>query len=205
MHERGPSFLQMRPYSTGSLTVGKVLVRQPPRHSRGPQVIPDQAVCQLEVGRPPPSVACFGSSPPASELPLAYLSGSSEPKPTPTPLSETAPSPRAPHRPSSRRIRSRDARPLGRHLLAERRDAQHEAHRFGVAAGLLGHLAQFGDVGLVERQAVERLAGLVPIGYQASPSREVRRSAGPLSPPTQIGEYGFCPALWQRPFLGPCG
>ena len=31
------------------------------------------------------------------------------------------------------------------------------------------------------------LAGLVPIGYQASPSCAVRRSAGPLSPPTQIG------------------
>ena len=33
-----------------------------------------------------------------------------------------------------------------------------------------------------------RLRGLVPIGYQASPSRAVRRIAGPLSPPTQIGD-----------------
>ena len=32
-----------------------------------------------------------------------------------------------------------------------------------------------------------RLRGLVPIGYQASPSLAVRRIAGPLSPPTQIG------------------
>src|SRR6516225_9277369 len=32
-----------------------------------------------------------------------------------------------------------------------------------------------------------RFCGLVPIGYQASPRVEVRRIAGPLSPPTQIG------------------
>src|SRR6185437_1387773 len=32
-----------------------------------------------------------------------------------------------------------------------------------------------------------RKAGLVPIGYQPSPSLAVRRRAGPLSPPTQIG------------------
>src|SRR5436309_1093950 len=34
--------------------------------------------------------------------------------------------------------------------------------------------------------------GLVPIGYQASPRRAVRRNAGPLSPPTQIGGGGYC-------------
>ena len=33
--------------------------------------------------------------------------------------------------------------------------------------------------------------GLVPIGYHASPYFAVRRSAGPLSPPTQIG-IDFC-------------
>ena len=45
------------------------------------------------------------------------------------------------------------------------------------------------------------LAGLVPIGYQASPMRAVRRSAGPLSPPTQIGGCGFCTGLWAKTML----
>src|SRR5436305_13617397 len=43
-----------------------------------------------------------------------------------------------------------------------------------------------------------RLRGLVPIGYQASPSRAVRRIAGPLSPPTQIGTR-FCTGRgWKK-------
>ena len=45
-----------------------------------------------------------------------------------------------------------------------------------------------------------RLRGLVPIGYQASPSRAVRRIAGPLSPPTQIGTR-FCTGRgWKKIF-----
>src|ERR1700704_1775937 len=42
--------------------------------------------------------------------------------------------------------------------------------------------------------------GLVPIGYQASPSQAVRRNAGPLSPPTQIGTR-FCTGRgWKKMF-----
>ena len=45
-----------------------------------------------------------------------------------------------------------------------------------------------------------RLRGFVPIGYQASPSRAVRRIAGPLSPPTQIGTR-FCTGRgWKKMF-----
>src|SRR4051812_17464424 len=40
-----------------------------------------------------------------------------------------------------------------------------------------------------------RWALLLPIGYQASPIRAARRIEGPLSPPTQIGGWGFCSGL----------
>ncbi len=43
--------------------------------------------------------------------------------------------------------------------------------------------------------------GLVPIGYHASPMRAARRSAGPLSPPTQIGGCGFCTGFGSKPIL----
>src|SRR5262249_57125502 len=38
-------------------------------------------------------------------------------------------------------------------------------------------------------------AGLLGIGYQASPYLAVRRRAGPDSPPTQIGMPPFCAGL----------
>ena len=40
--------------------------------------------------------------------------------------------------------------------------------------------------------------GLLPIGYQVSPYRAVRRNAGPLSPPIHIGGYGFCRGLGRK-------
>src|SRR5437764_2293224 len=44
-------------------------------------------------------------------------------------------------------------------------------------------------------------AGLLGIGYQASPYLAVRRSAGPDSPPTQIGMPPFCVGLGAKVIL----
>src|SRR6202012_4676103 len=44
-------------------------------------------------------------------------------------------------------------------------------------------------------------AGLFGIGYQASPYLAVRRSAGPDSPPTQIGMPPFCAGLGAKAIL----
>src|SRR5678816_2649320 len=44
-------------------------------------------------------------------------------------------------------------------------------------------------------------AGLLGIGYQASPYLAVRRSAGPDSPPTQIGMPPFCAGLGAKVIL----
>src|SRR5512134_3325065 len=41
-------------------------------------------------------------------------------------------------------------------------------------------------------------SGLDPIGYHASPSVAVRRSAAGLSPPTQTGGCGFCTGLGMK-------
>src|SRR5260370_21573809 len=45
-----------------------------------------------------------------------------------------------------------------------------------------------------------RFRGLVPIGYQASPSRAVRRIAGPLSPPTHTGIRCCTGRGWKKTF-----
>ena len=55
------------------------------------------------------------------------------------------------------------------------------------------------DAGLEAAPACRAgLRGLVPIGYQASPSLAVRRIAGPLSPPTQIGTRFWTGRGWKK-------
>ena len=43
--------------------------------------------------------------------------------------------------------------------------------------------------------------GLEPMGYQPLPSWAARRMAGRLSPPTQMGGWGFCTGLGKKDML----
>ena len=91
---------------------------------------------------------------------------------------------------------------LVRQAVALAREAHRDADRLRIAAGLA---PSAGAAARRRRSARLRLssgkAGLLGIGYQASPILAVRRSAGPDSPPTQIGMPPFCAGLGAKVIL----